>query len=260
MASSINRIRDFWTDSVSAMDGIRVQSAQSKPVCAHEPKKLFTPAWVSTEIAVENHCAVVHHYRNGNCVGSFRLVLCVSGVMVARVFCDGETLESDAGRISGGGTLDRGAVMGLLAGFITDAVWARTHDLRKARTYLAALGQFVFGLAILATLLAQSIVTVAILLFIAEGFNELSASIFQVIPVDTLAERAGSATGWVFLLAQLMVTLSPLLTGAFLIHGNYFLPAFLVAGILPLVGGVVLLTMVYPGHLNKPLAETKAGL
>lgn len=153
-----------------------------------------------------------------------------------------------------------GAVMGLLAGFITDAVWARTHDLRKARTYLAALGQFVFGLAILATLLAQSIVTVAILLFIAEGFNELSASIFQVIPVDTLAERAGSATGWVFLLAQLMVTLSPLLTGAFLIHGNYFLPAFLVAGILPLVGGVVLLTMVYPGHLNKPLAETKAGL
>ena len=94
-------------------------------------------------------------------------------------------------------------------------------------------------------------ITVAILLFIAESLNELSASIFQVIPVDTLARRAGSATGWIFLLAQLMVTLSPLITGAFLIHGTEFLPAFLVAGILPLIGGVVLLTMVYPGQLGR---------
>ncbi len=144
-----------------------------------------------------------------------------------------------------------GAVMGLLSGFITDAVLARSKNLRVARTYLAAFGQFVFGLAILATLLAQSVVTVAILLFVAEGFNELSASIFQVIPVDTLAERAGSATGWIFLLAQLMVTLSPLITGAFLIHHHDFLPAFLVAGILPLIGGLVLLTVVYPGKLGR---------
>lgn len=144
-----------------------------------------------------------------------------------------------------------GAVMGLLAGFITDGVFARTQSLRVARTYLAALGQFVFGLTILATLLAQSVVLVAILLFIAEGFNELSASIFQVIPVDTLAERAGSATGWIFFLAQLMVTLSPLITGAFLIHQNHFLPAFLVAGILPLIGGMVLLAIVYPGQLGR---------
>ena len=144
-----------------------------------------------------------------------------------------------------------GAVMGLLAGFITDYVFARTKSLRVARTYLAALGQFVFGLAILSTLFAQSVITVAILLFIAESLNELSASIFQVIPVDTLARRAGSATGWIFLLAQLMVTLSPLITGAFLIHGTEFLPAFLVAGILPLIGGVVLLTMVYPGQLGR---------
>ena len=151
-----------------------------------------------------------------------------------------------------------GALMGLLAGFITDAVRARTGDLRKARTYLAAAGQFVFGVAILATLFAQSVIAVAVLLFIAEGCNELSASIFQVIPVDTLAERAGSATGWIFLLANLFVTLSPVITGPLLIHGTDFLPAFLVAGILPLIGGVILLTAVYPGHLHRPRAEAAA--
>ncbi len=148
-----------------------------------------------------------------------------------------------------------GALMGLLAGFITDAVYHRTRDLRKARSYLAAAGQFIFGLAILATLFAQSIAAVAVLLFIAEGCNELSASIFQVIPVDTLADRAGSATGWIFLIANLFVTLSPVITGAFLIHGADFLPAFLVAGILPLIGGIVLLTAVYPGHMKRPTAQ-----
>jgi MFS family permease len=150
-----------------------------------------------------------------------------------------------------------GIIGGLVTGLITDALLQRTNSYRVARIYLAVAGQFIFCICLAAVAFTTSLTAIFILLFVAEFANQISLCMFLIVPVDTLPESAGSATSYIAAVTNLIAAFSPLVTGI-LFQQQLFNIAFLIAAAFPLVGGVIMLWLVYPGEL-RPWGETGQG-
>lgn len=143
-----------------------------------------------------------------------------------------------------------GMIAGLATGVVSDAILKRTGSYRIARTYLAVGGQFVFVVCLALTALSPSLPAVFALLFLAEFANQVSACMFQVVPLDTAPYAAGSATSYVHMLTSFVGAFSGLAAGA-LFQVHLYNVAFLIAAAFPLVGGLIMLVSVYPGDLRK---------
>lgn len=149
-----------------------------------------------------------------------------------------------------------GIIGGLVVGLISDALLRRTKNHRVSRTFLAAGSEVMFAILLASAALSSSLPTVLILLAVAEFFNEIAASIFQVISIDTLGARSARGTGVLYLITNIFGGFSPFVTSHLFAHGLYTM-AFLLAALTPLIGAGVLLWLVYPGEL-RPWGD-KAG-
>ena len=142
-----------------------------------------------------------------------------------------------------------GIAGGFAVGIISDRLLSRTRNYRISRTYLAAGSEVIFAVLLAAAALSSSLPTVLVLLGIAEFFNEIAASIFQVISIDTMGNRSAHGTGTLFLITNIFAGFSPWVTSHLFAHGLYT-TAFLLAALTPLIGAVILLWLVYPGELR----------
>jgi len=142
-----------------------------------------------------------------------------------------------------------GIVGGFAVGIISDRLLSRTRNYRVSRTYLAAGSEVMFAILLAAAALSSSLPVVLVLLGVAEFFNEIAASIFQVISIDTMGDRSAHGTGALFLITNIFNGFSPWVTSHLFARGLYT-TAFLLAALTPLIGAVVLMLLVYPGELR----------
>jgi predicted MFS family arabinose efflux permease len=142
-----------------------------------------------------------------------------------------------------------GMIGGFFVGIISDALLSRTNNYRISRTFLAACSEVIFAGLLVWAALASNLTLVMVLLGVAEFFNEIAASIFQVISIDTLGERSARGTGLMCVLVNVFGGFSPYVTSHLFTAGLYT-TAFLIAAATPLVGAVLLFWLVYPGDLR----------
>lgn len=142
-----------------------------------------------------------------------------------------------------------GVVGGFFVGLLSDRLLSRTKNYRLSRTYVAAAGQVIFAAGLCVAALSTSLVLLSVMLFIAEFANEMSASIFQVIAIDTHARRSGSASAMVTVVTASVGGWSSLVFGH-LFAASLFTTAFLLAAIFPLIGAIALVTLVFPGQFK----------
>lgn len=150
-----------------------------------------------------------------------------------------------------------GVIGGLVVGATTDLFRRRTDNLRKARLYLAAVGQLIFGIAIFIAAFTRSLSLAFAMFIVGELANEIGATLLQVIAIDTMPRKAGSATGYLWAFVVAGAALANVVTGHLFGSGN-FREAFVIAGILPIIGGILLFTLVYPGELRPWSGGTPA--
>jgi len=132
-----------------------------------------------------------------------------------------------------------GGVFGDLAGgFVSDAIYTRTGDLRLARRSVIVTGLAGAFLFILPAVITQSAVAAVWYLALAFFFLEITNPVLWTLPLDIAPHYSGTAGGMMNTGFGLAGMVSPLLFG-FLIDrtGNYQLPFFLSAALL-LVGAL----------------------
>lgn len=142
-----------------------------------------------------------------------------------------------------------GMIGGLSVGLISDALLRRTKNYRLSRTYLAAVSEIIFAGLLVWAALASNLTLVMVLLGVAEFFNEIAASIFQVVSIDTLGERSARGTGLMAVLINLFGGFSPYAT-SHLFSAHLYTTAFLIAAFTPLAGAALMFWLVYPGELH----------
>jgi ACS family glucarate transporter-like MFS transporter len=148
-----------------------------------------------------------------------------------------------------------GMIGGFFVGIISDALLSRTRNYRVSRTYLAACSEVIFAGLLVWAALASNLTLVMVLLGVAEFFNEIAASIFQVISIDTLGARSARGTGMMCVLVNVFGGFSPYVTSHLFSSGLYT-TAFLIAAVTPLAGAALLFWLVYPGELRPWGAKT----
>jgi MFS family permease len=143
-----------------------------------------------------------------------------------------------------------GCVAGLGVGFLTDRLMRRYRNYRIARSYVAAAGQITFGAALLIAYFSHNLTVAYVMFFVGEFGNEIGATLFQVTNMDTVPRRSGSTTGWTWAFVLAGSSACAYFTGH-LITGGHWATAFIIAGVLPIVGGLLVLGWMYPGQLFR---------
>ena len=138
------------------------------------------------------------------------------------------------------------AAVGLLTGYASDRLIEAGHSVTIVRKSMIAAGQAVGGIAIAACALAGTSVSIFLLL-LAAGAYGFNISNVWVIPQILAGPRAsGRWTGLQNFIGNLAGISAPVLTGFLVQHSGSFLYAFLLAGLMSLLGAASWLFLLGP--------------
>jgi ACS family hexuronate transporter-like MFS transporter len=137
----------------------------------------------------------------------------------------------------------------LLSGVISDSIYRRCGDLRRARSYLAGSCLVVTGILIATTIGLTNTHAIVAILSVACFVNFVANPIFFVIPIDAIPEFAGPAGALTTGLGSAAGTVAPLVTGFLVQATGTFVSAFAVVAALPIIFGLLLIIACRPDRL-----------
>ncbi|MFB5189574.1 MFS transporter [Alicyclobacillus fastidiosus] len=146
-----------------------------------------------------------------------------------------------------------GTVGVLLSGWISDYIYKKTKNLMFSRKVVLVVG--LLGAAVCVGLagLAQTPVSAVVLMTIGIFFMYITGAIYWSIISDNVAtERVGGVGGFIHAIANVSGIIAPTVTGVIVQSTGSFVSAFLVAGILAIVGAVCVMLFV------RPMRDTSA--
>jgi MFS transporter, ACS family, D-galactonate transporter len=128
------------------------------------------------------------------------------------------------------------AVVGIASGYASDRLIDSGRSVTRVRKSMIAVGQAVGGLAIAACAVANTTLAIALLLLAAAAYG-LNISNTWVIPQILAGPRAsGRWTGLQNFIGNLAGISAPVITGFLVGHTGSFLYAFLLAGLMSILG------------------------
>jgi MFS family permease len=147
-----------------------------------------------------------------------------------------------------------GGVLGDAAGgVLSDRLLRRTGDLTRARRLGLRLGLSGSAVFLVPAVLFDTVVPVTLCLAAAFFMLELANSPIWAVPMDVAPEHSGAASGLVNTGFGVAGVLAPPVTGLLLDRTGTFTLPLLLAGVLLLIG-VVLVRWVDPSPLERPVA------
>ncbi len=149
------------------------------------------------------------------------------------------------------GVFISGVVGDILGGFVSDRLYARTHDLRFARCTMVAVMMTLSGAALVPILLTRNVNIVALSLSAGFFFAEMTIGPMWAIPMDIAPKFSGTASALMNIGSASAAIVSPVI-GGYLIQktGSWMLPFVVSLGII-LVGAALTFTM----HPERPFKD-----
>lgn len=132
-----------------------------------------------------------------------------------------------------------GVIGDTLGGVISDKIFKKTGDLKKARSYMVAVCMFLTMLALLPLMLVHNIYVSVLSLSAGFFFAEMTIGPMWSLPMDIAPEFAGTASGMMNTGSALSAIISPVI-GGYLIDrfGNWDLP-FMTSIVLMAIGVIL---------------------
>lgn len=152
-------------------------------------------------------------------------------------------MDIKSSAIFASGVFFAGVVGDTMGGVLTDSIFRRTRDLKKARRNVIVAGFLGSLLFLLPILFVRDLTTVAICLSLAFFFAELVIGPIWAIPMDIAPKFSGTASGLMNTGSAVAAILSPLVFGLIIdLTGNWELP-FIGSIALLALGAVLAFTM-----------------
>jgi predicted MFS family arabinose efflux permease len=136
----------------------------------------------------------------------------------------------------------------LLGGKISDALRRKTGNLRIARSGLAVVSLFLTAVCFVMIPMADSIVTVLVLMAVGNAFNFLPNSVYWSVIIDTEPNRAGTFGGVTHFFTNIATIVAPTLTGVLVDRYGY--TSMFIAAVVAVIIGMVAMILVKPGQHN----------
>lgn len=134
----------------------------------------------------------------------------------------------------------------LIGGRLSDYIFARTGNLRAARSLFAAAALFLAGACFLAVPLVHSAAGAIALITLANTLNTLPNAAYWTTVIDTApASRTGAYSGTTHFIANIASVLAPTLSG-YLVNRYGYGSMFITVGVVALIGMAAML-LVRPG-------------
>lgn len=137
----------------------------------------------------------------------------------------------------------------LLSGVVSDRIYRRHGDLRRARTYFAGTCLVVTGILIATTTSLTNTHAIVAVLSIASFVNFLANPIFFAIPIDVAPDFAGPASALTTGIGSAAGIAAPLLTGILVEKTGTYVSAFAIMAALPIIFGLLLIIACRPDRL-----------
>ena len=154
------------------------------------------------------------------------------------------------------GVFFAGVVGDTLGGMVTDSIFHRTGDLKKARRNVIIVGFVGSLVCLLPVLFTHDLTTVAVALSAAFFFAELVIGPIWAIPMDIAPKYSGTAAGLMNTGSAIAAILSPIVFGVVIdLTGNWELPFIGSIGLLGL--GAILAFTMHPEIPFEAAPETK---
>ncbi len=152
-------------------------------------------------------------------------------------------MDIKSSAIFASGVFFAGVVGDTMGGVLTDSIFRRTRDLKKARRNVIVAGFLGSLLFLLPILFVRDLTTVAICLSLAFFFAELVIGPIWAIPMDIAPKFSGTASGLMNTGSAVAAILSPLVFGLIIdLTGNWELP-FIGSIALLALGAILAFTM-----------------
>jgi len=144
-----------------------------------------------------------------------------------------------------------------LGGVVSDRIFERTHDRKKARRNIIIFGFLASTLFMAPVLMVHNLSVIAISLSLAFFFAELTVGAFWAIPMDIAPRYSGFASGFMNSGSALAAIVSPLIGGYIVDRTGKWEMTF-VAGIALLLLGAVLALWIRPDEeLEDPASAAR---
>jgi ACS family hexuronate transporter-like MFS transporter len=149
----------------------------------------------------------------------------------------------------------------LTAGWISDAVWRKTHSIRKARSHLIWICQLLSALAFIpAFMFSHSLVITLISICFGVGFGMMPNAAFYAINADLARDRAATSLGIMNCATGGAAILAPFLTGWMSSVTGSFSSAILLMIGLMLSSACVILFFQHPDKVLKDKVAKQTAL
>jgi MFS family permease len=154
------------------------------------------------------------------------------------------------------GVFAAGVVGDFLGGIVSDSIFEKTHDRKKARRNLIVAGFILSTLFMLPVLMIHNLTVIVISLSLAFFFAECTVGAFWAIPMDIAPRYSGFASGFMNSGSAFAAIVSPIIGGYIVDRtGNWELT--FVAGIALLIFGAIAAFWMKP---DEELEDTERGL
>ncbi|WP_438938626.1 MFS transporter [Alicyclobacillus suci] len=149
-----------------------------------------------------------------------------------------------------------GTVGLLLSGWASDYLFKLTNKLMFSRKVIIVGGLIGAAVCIAATGMVTTAVSAVVLMTIGIFFMYLTGAIYWAVISDNVqSDKVGGASGFVHMLANISGIIAPTITGFIVQFTGSFSSAFLLAGILAVVGAICVAFWVKPLTLPKQTSE-----